>query len=119
MRRTFLVLLLIWSAAWTSGCVGGTTVAQAAPADTANVSAARSVSATAVANTDVAQLRSILQTESQNMNGYSGGFAYNPATGVTLVVAATKNATPAIDPAAIHILRQIIQYVTPSTPLTF
>ncbi len=57
--------------------------------------------------------------QNPNMNGYSGGFAYNPATGVTIVVAATKRPNPAIDPAAIHILREVVKYVTPATPLNF
>lgn len=57
--------------------------------------------------------------QNPNMNGYSGAFAYNLSTGVTLVVAATKNSNPSIDPAAIHILREVIAYVTPATPLNF
>lgn len=57
--------------------------------------------------------------QNPNMNGYSGGFAYNPANGVTLVVAATMRPRPAIDPAAIHILREVVTYVTPATPLNF
>ena len=57
--------------------------------------------------------------QNPDMNGYNGGFAYNPATGVTLVVAATKNAKPTIDPAAIYILKEVVKYVTPETPLNF
>ena len=57
--------------------------------------------------------------QNPDMNGYSGGFAYNLANGVTLVVAATKRPNPAIDPAAIHILREVVKYVTPATPLNF
>ncbi|GMU58217.1 MAG: hypothetical protein AMXMBFR33_73630 [Candidatus Xenobia bacterium] len=57
--------------------------------------------------------------QNPNMNGYSGAFAYNLSTGVTLVVAATKNENPSIDPAAIHILREVIAYVTPGSPLNF
>jgi len=57
--------------------------------------------------------------QNPNMNGYSGGFAYNPASGVTIVVAATRRPGAAIDPAAIHILREVIKYVTPATPLNF
>ncbi|WP_341909617.1 serine hydrolase domain-containing protein [Polaromonas sp. YR568] len=57
--------------------------------------------------------------QNPDINGYSGGFAYNLATGVTIVVAATKRRRPAIDPAAIHILREVIKYVTPATPLNF
>lgn len=57
--------------------------------------------------------------QNPNMNGYNGGFAYNPKLNLTLVVAATKNAHPAIDPAAIHILREVIRVVTPESPLGF
>jgi len=57
--------------------------------------------------------------QNPNMNGYSGGFAYHPASGVTIVVAATRRPGAAIDPAAIHILREVIKYVTPATPLSF
>lgn len=57
--------------------------------------------------------------QNPDINGYSGGFAYHLATGVTLVIAATKRPRPAIDPAAIHILREVIKYVTPATPLNF
>ena len=55
--------------------------------------------------------------QNPDINGYSGGFAYNLATGMTIVVAATKRPSPAIDPAAIHILSEVIKYVTPATPL--
>jgi len=57
--------------------------------------------------------------QNPDINGYSGGFAYNLATCVTIVVAATKRPRPAVDPAAIHILREVIKYVTPATPLNF
>lgn len=57
--------------------------------------------------------------QNPDMNGYSGGFAYNLAHGVTIVIAATKRPSPAIDPAAIHILREVIKFVTPATPLNF
>jgi CubicO group peptidase (beta-lactamase class C family) len=57
--------------------------------------------------------------QNPNMNGYNGGFAYNLATGVTIVVEATKRPQPAIDPAAIHILREVVKYVTPDSPLNF
>jgi CubicO group peptidase (beta-lactamase class C family) len=57
--------------------------------------------------------------QNPSMNGYSGGFAYNPANGVTLVVGATKNENPQVDPAGIFILKEMVKYVTPSTPLNF
>lgn len=57
--------------------------------------------------------------QNPSMNGYSGGFGYNPATGVTLMVAATKDENPRIDPAAIHILKEMVKHITPDTPLNF
>jgi len=57
--------------------------------------------------------------QNPDMNGYSGAFAHNPTHGITLVVEATKNANPAIDPAGIHILREVIKCVTPGSPLAF
>ena len=57
--------------------------------------------------------------QNPDFNGYAGAFAYNPAHEVTLVVVSTKNAQPAIDPAAIHILRKLVSYVTPESPLNF
>ena len=57
--------------------------------------------------------------QNPNMNGYSGAFAYNSTHGITLVVETTKNANPAIDPAGIHILREVIKCVTPGSPLAF
>jgi len=53
------------------------------------------------------------------INGYAGAFAYNPSNEVTLVVASTKNANPTVDPGAIYILKEMIRYVTPETPLNF
>ena len=55
--------------------------------------------------------------QNPDINGYSGGFAYNLATGITIVVAATKRPRPTIDPAAIHVLNEVIKYVTPASPL--
>jgi len=57
--------------------------------------------------------------QNPSMNGYSGAFAYNPANGITLVVAATKNENPTVDPGAIYILKEVIKTVTPETPLNF
>jgi CubicO group peptidase (beta-lactamase class C family) len=51
------------------------------------------------------------------INGYSGAFAYNPKHDITIVVAATKNASPTVDPAAFPIMRAVIEHVTPDTPL--
>lgn len=57
--------------------------------------------------------------QNPNMNGFNGAFAYNPSRKVTLVVATTKDPKPAIDPAGIHILKKVVEYVTPDTPLPF
>lgn len=57
--------------------------------------------------------------QNPNINGYAGAFAYNPTYDVTLVVVSTKNEQPKIDPAAIHILREVVKYVTPSMLLNF
>lgn len=57
--------------------------------------------------------------QNPDFNGYAGAFAYNPAHDVTLVVVSTKSARPEIDPAAIHIMRELVRYVTPESPLNF
>lgn len=57
--------------------------------------------------------------QNPDFNGYSGAFAYHPAHDITLVVVATKNERPTIDPAAIHILREVIAHLTPAMPLNF
>jgi hypothetical protein len=49
----------------------------------------------------------------------SGGFGYNLANGVTIVVGATKSETATTDTAAFDILRAVIQYVTPGPPINF
>ena len=57
--------------------------------------------------------------QNPDINGYGGAFAYSPAHDLTLVVVSTKNEQPVIDPAAIHILREVVKYVTPGMPLNF
>ncbi|MEW6277597.1 MAG: serine hydrolase domain-containing protein [Candidatus Eremiobacterota bacterium] len=57
--------------------------------------------------------------QNPSMNGYNGAFAYHPTHGVTLVVECTMKPDPTVDPAGIHIVREVIRYVTPDTPLTF
>jgi CubicO group peptidase (beta-lactamase class C family) len=57
--------------------------------------------------------------QNPSINGYSGGFAYNPATGVALVVEATKSARSTTDQSGITILRALASYVTPATPINF
>ncbi len=44
---------------------------------------------------------------------------YNLSNGVTIVVEATKSETATTDASAFDILREVIKYVTPATPLNF
>jgi D-alanyl-D-alanine carboxypeptidase len=53
------------------------------------------------------------------INGYSGAFGYHLATGVTVVVEATKSETATSDAIAFDILREVTKYVTPRTPINF
>jgi D-alanyl-D-alanine carboxypeptidase len=57
--------------------------------------------------------------QNPSINGFSGGFGYNLSNGVTIVVEATKSETATTDGAAFDILREVIRYVTPATPLNF
>jgi hypothetical protein len=57
--------------------------------------------------------------QNPSINGYSGGFGYNLANGVTIVVEATKSETTTTDAAAFDILREVVQYVTPTAPINF
>jgi D-alanyl-D-alanine carboxypeptidase len=57
--------------------------------------------------------------QNPNINGYSGAFGYNPATGVTIVVEATKSETAATDTPAFDIFRKVVTYVTPAAPINF
>jgi hypothetical protein len=57
--------------------------------------------------------------QNPSINGYSGGFAYNPANGVTIVVEATKSETTTTDSSAFDILRDVVKYVTPAKPINF
>ena len=57
--------------------------------------------------------------QNPSINGYSGAFGYHLATGVTIVVAATKSETTKTDAAAFDILREVTKYVTPATPINF
>ena len=54
-----------------------------------------------------------------SINGYSGAFGYNLASGVTIVVAATKSKTATSDGAAFAIFREVVKYVTPASPINF
>ena len=53
------------------------------------------------------------------IDGYSAAFAYNMANGVTITVAATKSENATTDFAAFDILRQVVNYVTPNSPINF
>jgi CubicO group peptidase (beta-lactamase class C family) len=53
------------------------------------------------------------------INGYSGAFACNMANRVTITVEATKSENATTDFAAFDILRQVVNYVTPNSPINF
>jgi hypothetical protein len=53
------------------------------------------------------------------INGYSGAFAYSLATGVTITVEATKSENATTDAAAFDILREVVKYFTPGSPIIF
>jgi D-alanyl-D-alanine carboxypeptidase len=57
--------------------------------------------------------------QNPSINGYSGGFGYNLANGVTIVVEATKSETATTDASAFDILREVLKYVTPASPINF
>jgi CubicO group peptidase (beta-lactamase class C family) len=57
--------------------------------------------------------------QNPSINGYSGAFGYNLASGVTIVVAATKSETTTTDASAFAILREVVKYVTPASPINF
>jgi CubicO group peptidase (beta-lactamase class C family) len=57
--------------------------------------------------------------QNPSINGYSGAFGYNLVNGVTIVVGATKSETSTTDASAFDILRQIVKYVTPQSPINF
>jgi D-alanyl-D-alanine carboxypeptidase len=57
--------------------------------------------------------------QNPGINGYSGAFGYNLANGVTIVAAATKSETATTDTPAFAILREVVKYVTPASPINF
>ncbi len=57
--------------------------------------------------------------QNPSINGYSGGFGYNLANGVTIVVESTKSETATTDASAFDILRRVVAYVTPASPINF
>jgi D-alanyl-D-alanine carboxypeptidase len=57
--------------------------------------------------------------QNPSINGYSGGFAYNLSSGVTIVVEATKSEATTTDTSAFDILRKLVTYVTPESPINF
>jgi CubicO group peptidase (beta-lactamase class C family) len=57
--------------------------------------------------------------QNPSINGYSGAFGYNMATGVTVVVETTKTEKTTTDASALDILREVSKYVTPGTPINF
>ena len=57
--------------------------------------------------------------QNPSINGYSGGFGYNLAKRVTIVVEATKSETATTDASAFDILREVVRYVTPASRINF
>jgi CubicO group peptidase (beta-lactamase class C family) len=57
--------------------------------------------------------------QNPSINGYSGAFGYHLASGVTIVVEATKSKAATTDAIAFDILREVTKYVTPATPINF
>jgi D-alanyl-D-alanine carboxypeptidase len=57
--------------------------------------------------------------QNPSINGYSGAFGYNLATGVTIVVEATKSEKTTSDESAFDIFRAVVSYVTPQSPINF
>jgi D-alanyl-D-alanine carboxypeptidase len=57
--------------------------------------------------------------QNPSINGYSGGFGYNLANGVTIVAEATKSENATTDASAFDILREVTKYVTPASPINF
>ena len=48
-----------------------------------------------------------------SINGYRGGFGYNLADGLIIVVGATKSEIATTDASVFDILRDVVKYVTP------
>jgi D-alanyl-D-alanine carboxypeptidase len=57
--------------------------------------------------------------QNPSINAYSGAFGYNLSNGVTIVVEATKSETAVTDASAFDILREVVKYMTPATPINF
>jgi D-alanyl-D-alanine carboxypeptidase len=57
--------------------------------------------------------------QNPSINGYSGAFGYNMATGVTIVVATTRSEKSVTDAAAIAILKEVVRHVTPTATINF
>jgi D-alanyl-D-alanine carboxypeptidase len=57
--------------------------------------------------------------QNPSINGYSGSFGYNLANGVTIAVGSTKSETATSDGSAFDILREVVKYVTPASPINF
>ncbi len=57
--------------------------------------------------------------QNPSINGYSGAFGYHRASGVAIVVAATKGGKASPDGIAFTILRAVSRELTPATPINF
>jgi hypothetical protein len=54
-----------------------------------------------------------------NLDGYSGAFGYNMATGVTIMVMSTQGEKTTDTLCALDIFREVANYVSPSSPIIF
>lgn len=53
------------------------------------------------------------------LNGFNGAFGYNLASGVTIVVEATKGESASSEAPAFDIFREVVKYITPASPINF
>jgi len=60
-----------------------------------------------------------LNRATPSINGYCGGFGYNLANGLIIVVGATKSEIATTDASVFDILRDITKYVSPRHQLIF
>jgi D-alanyl-D-alanine carboxypeptidase len=54
-----------------------------------------------------------------NLDGYSGAFGYNMATGVTIMVMSTQGEKTTDTLSALNIFREVANYATPNSPIVF
>lgn len=56
-------------------------------------------------------------SQNPSFNGFSGGFAYDPATDITIVVFTTRGTDPNSSSQAYQIVKHIVSTLTPTRPL--